>query len=68
MKAILGGLAVLALGVTAGICPAHVRDQAADTIQVSEETRAEFARQMELFIETMRPEIPEFEEPFAPAP
>lgn len=60
MKAILGGLAVLAIGATAGVCPDHVRQQAGETIQVSEVTRAEFARQMDLFVEAMRPDPPDF--------
>jgi len=60
MKVILGGLAVLALGAGAGLCPEHVRDRAADSIEISEETRVEFARQMDLFLESMRPETADF--------
>lgn len=60
MKAIMGGLAVLAIATGAGLCPDHVRDRAANSIEMSEETRAEFARQMDLFLESMRPETADF--------
>lgn len=60
MKVILGGFAVLAIAAGAGLCPEHVRDRAASSIEMSDETRAEFARQMELFVESMRPETADF--------
>jgi predicted TPR repeat methyltransferase len=60
MKVILGGIAVLALGAGAGLCPDHVRDRAANSIEISDETRAELARQMDLFLESMRPETADF--------
>lgn len=60
MKAILGGFAILAIGAGAGLCPGHVRDRAANSIEMSDETRAEFARQMDLFLESMRPETADF--------
>lgn len=60
MKVILGGIAALAIATGAGLCPDHVRDRAANSIEISEETRAEFARQMDLFLESMRPETADF--------
>ena len=60
MKVILGGFAVLAIAAGAGLCPEHVRDRAANSIEMSDETQAEFARQMELFVESMRPETADF--------
>ena len=61
MKVILGGLAALAVATGAGLCPEHVRDRAANSIEISEQTRAEFARQMDLFLESMRPETADFD-------
>lgn len=59
MKAMMGGLAVLTLGILAGVCPDHVRARAAETIEVSDETRAELSRQVDHFIAVMRPETPD---------
>ncbi|MEN0653152.1 MULTISPECIES: hypothetical protein [Hyphobacterium] len=60
MKVILGGLAVIAIAADAGLCPDHVRDRAANSIEISDQTRAEFARQMDLFLESMRPETADY--------
>ena len=55
MKAALGAIAVLALGASVGVCPAHLRAQAA-------ETRTEIARQIDVSLDVMSPERPDFSE------
>ncbi|HAQ35149.1 MAG: hypothetical protein CMF74_00705 [Maricaulis sp.] len=62
MKAALGAIAVLALGASVGVCPAHLRAQAAETLQIPDEARTEIARQIDVFLDVMSPERPDFSE------
>ncbi|MEE2565264.1 hypothetical protein [Hyphobacterium marinum] len=59
MKAILGlvGLGFVCAGVMA--CPAHIRAEATETVQISDATLDEFARQLDLFTTYMQGETPD---------
>ena len=60
MKVLLGGIAAITLGTVVGVCPEHLRAKAGETLQVPDEARAELARQMDVFLDAMRPETPDF--------
>jgi len=62
MKVFLGTL-LLAMGIGGAVsCPDHVRAEAAERVQISDETVEEFGRQLDLFTEYMRGEAPELAE------
>jgi len=45
-----------------GLCPDHVRAEAANRVQIPDETVDELSRQLDLFTEYMRGEAPELAE------
>lgn len=61
MKAVLGlfGLMLVSAGVMA--CPAHLRAEAAQTVQISDATMDELSRQLDLFTEYMQGDVPDLD-------
>jgi len=62
MKAFIGAM-VFAMCVGGAVtCPDHVRAEAANRVQIPDETVDELSRQLDLFTEYMRGEAPELAE------
>lgn len=61
MKAVLGliSLTLVSAGVIA--CPAHLRSEAAQTVQISDETMGELSRQLDLFTAYMQGDAPDLD-------
>tara|TARA_R110002072_G_scaffold55752_5_gene144931 strand:+ start:819 stop:1037 length:219 start_codon:yes stop_codon:yes gene_type:complete len=61
MKAFLGTI-VFAMGVAGFVmCPSHIKAEAAEGVQIPEDTADELARQFDVFTEYMRGETPDFD-------